>query len=63
MVSVMDPYSRIIGFLDRVKTFNRQTKQKHKHQVLTEEKLGDIQARLERTPSKLLNCLAQETGV
>jgi hypothetical protein len=38
-------------------------KQKHKHQVLTEEKLDDIGARLERTPGKLLKRLAQATGV
>jgi hypothetical protein len=63
VVSVTDPNFRILGFLDWVKTFNRQTKQKHKHQMLTEEKLGDIQARLEHTPSKLLKCVAQETGV
>jgi hypothetical protein len=38
-------------------------KQKHKHRVLTEEKLDDIGARLEHTPSNSLKRLAQETGV
>jgi hypothetical protein len=38
-------------------------KQKHKLQVLTEEKLDDIGARLEHTPGKSLKRLAQETGV
>jgi hypothetical protein len=38
-------------------------KQKHMRQVLTEEKLDDIGARLEHTPRKSLNHLAQETGV
>jgi hypothetical protein len=38
-------------------------KQKHKGQVLTEEKLDDIGARHEHTPSKSLKRLAQETGV
>jgi hypothetical protein len=38
-------------------------KQKHKHQVLTEEKLDDTGARLECTPGKSLKHLAQETGV
>jgi hypothetical protein len=38
-------------------------KQKLKHQVLTEEKLHDIGARLEHTPRKSLKRLAQETGV
>jgi gamma-glutamylcysteine synthetase len=36
--------------------------QKHKRQVLTEEK-WDIWARLEHTPSKSLKRLVQETGV
>jgi hypothetical protein len=31
--------------------------------VLTEEKLDDIGARLEYTPTKSLKCLVQETGV
>jgi hypothetical protein len=39
------------------------TKQKHKHRLLTEEALGDIGARLEYTPRKSLKRLAQETGV
>jgi hypothetical protein len=38
-------------------------KQKHKRQVLTEEKLDDTGARLEHTPKKPLKHLAQETGV
>jgi hypothetical protein len=38
-------------------------KQKHKCQVLTEEKLDDTVARLEHTPRKSLKHLAQETGV
>jgi transposase len=38
-------------------------KQKHKRRVLTEEKLDDIGARLEHTPTKSLKRLAQETGV
>jgi hypothetical protein len=38
-------------------------KQKHKCQVLTEEKLDDIGARLEHTLRKSLKCLDQETGV
>jgi NifU-like protein involved in Fe-S cluster formation len=38
-------------------------KQKHKCQVLTEEMLDDIGARLEHTPGKSLKLLAQETGV
>jgi hypothetical protein len=38
-------------------------KQKHKRQVLTEEKLDGIGARLEHTPRKSLKCLAQETGM
>jgi transposase len=38
-------------------------KQKHKHQVLTDEKLDDIGARLEHTSRKSLKHLAQETGV
>jgi hypothetical protein len=38
-------------------------KQKHKSQVLTEEKLDDIGARLDHTPSKSLKRLAQETGL
>jgi response regulator of citrate/malate metabolism len=38
-------------------------KQKHKCQVLTEEKLDEIGARLEHRPRKSLKCLAQETGV
>jgi hypothetical protein len=38
-------------------------KQKHKCRVLTEEKLDDIGARLERTPRKSLKRLAQETGM
>jgi hypothetical protein len=38
-------------------------KQKHKCRVLTEEKLGDIGARLEHTPRKPLKHLAQKTGV
>jgi hypothetical protein len=36
---------------------------KHKHQVLTEEKLDDIGTRLEHIPRKSLKHLAQETGV
>jgi transposase len=38
-------------------------KRKHMHQMLNEEKLDDIGARLERTPRKSLKRLAQETGV
>jgi hypothetical protein len=38
-------------------------KQKHKRQVLTEEKVDDIRARLEHTPRKSLKHPAQETGV
>jgi hypothetical protein len=38
-------------------------KQTHKSRVLTEEKLDDIGAKLEHTPSISLKCLAQETGV
>jgi hypothetical protein len=38
-------------------------KQKHKRQVLTEEKLGDKGARLEYTPRKSLKHIAQENGV
>jgi transposase len=38
-------------------------KEKHKCQVLTEEKLDDIGARLKHTPRKSLKHLAQETGV
>jgi hypothetical protein len=38
-------------------------KQKLKRQVFTEEKLHDIGAKLELTPSKSLKPLAQETGV
>jgi hypothetical protein len=38
-------------------------KQKHKHWVLTEDKLDDIGARLEYAPRKSLKCLAQVTGV
>jgi hypothetical protein len=38
-------------------------KQKHKRQVLTEDMLDDIGARLEHTPKKSLNHLAEETGV
>jgi transposase len=38
-------------------------KQKHKRRVLTGEKLDDIGARLEHTPSKSLKRLAQETRV
>jgi predicted transcriptional regulator len=38
-------------------------KQKHKRWVFTEEKLDDIEARLEYTPRKSLKHLAQETGV
>jgi hypothetical protein len=38
-------------------------KQKYKCQVLTEEKLDDTGARLERTPRKSLKRLAQETGM
>jgi hypothetical protein len=38
-------------------------KQKHKCQVLTEEKLNDIGATLEQTPRKSLKRLAQENGV
>jgi transposase len=39
--------------------------EKHKRRALTEEKLDDIEARLEhtRTPRKSLKRLAQETGV
>jgi transposase len=36
-------------------------KQKHKHRVLTEEKLDDIGARLEHTPRKSLKQLPQKT--
>jgi hypothetical protein len=39
------------------------TKQKHKRQVLTEEKIDATGARLEHAPRKLLKRLAQETGV
>jgi transposase len=38
-------------------------KQKHNHRVLTEEKLGDIGAKLEHTPRKSQKRLTQETGV
>jgi hypothetical protein len=38
-------------------------KQKHEHQVLTEEKSDDIGARLEHTPRKSQKRLAQGTGV
>jgi transposase len=38
-------------------------KQKHKRQVLTEEKLHDIGTRLEHKPRKSPKRLAQETGV
>jgi hypothetical protein len=38
-------------------------KQKHKHWVLTEEKLDDIRTRLVHTPKKSLKCLDQETGM
>jgi hypothetical protein len=38
-------------------------KQKHKHRVLTVEKLDDIGARIEYTPRKSLKRLAQETAV
>jgi hypothetical protein len=38
-------------------------KQKHKHQVLSEEKLDDIGARLQHTPRKSLKHLAQGIGV
>jgi hypothetical protein len=38
-------------------------KQKHKHRVLTEEKLDDRGARSEHTPRISLQRLAQETGV
>jgi transposase len=38
-------------------------KPKHKRQVLTEEKLDDIEARLEHTPRNSLKRLAQDTGV
>jgi hypothetical protein len=38
-------------------------KQKHKRLVLTEEKLDDTGARLQRAPRKSLKCLARETGV
>jgi hypothetical protein len=38
-------------------------KQKHKRQVLIEEKLDDARTRLEHTPRKSLKHLAQETGV
>jgi hypothetical protein len=38
-------------------------KQKHKPQVLTEEKLDDVGARLEHTPRKSLKRLAQDNGV
>jgi transposase len=38
-------------------------KAKHTRRVLTEEKLDDIGARLERTPRKSLKRLAQKTGV
>jgi hypothetical protein len=47
---------RITGLL-------KDKKEKHKCQVLTEKKLGDIWARLEHTPTESLKCLAQETGV
>jgi uncharacterized membrane-anchored protein YhcB (DUF1043 family) len=40
-----------------------QKKQKHKHQMLTEEKLDDIQTRLKHTPRKSLKHLAQDTGM
>jgi hypothetical protein len=38
-------------------------KMKHKHRLLTEEKLDDIGARLEHTPRKSLKHLAQEIGM
>jgi hypothetical protein len=37
-------------------------KTKRKRRVLTEEKLDDIGARLQHTPRKLLNRLAEETA-
>jgi transposase len=37
-------------------------KQKHKHRVLTEEKLDAIGTRLEHTPRKSLKHLAEKTG-
>jgi hypothetical protein len=40
-----------------------EKKQKHTRRVLTEEKLDDTGARLEHTPRKSLERLAQETGV
>jgi hypothetical protein len=43
--------------------FLTENKTKHKHRVLTEEKLDDTGARLEHTPRKSLKRLAQETGV
>jgi transposase len=47
---------RTTGFLIDKKT-------KHKHRVLTEEKLDEIGATLEHTPRKSLKRLAHETGV
>jgi hypothetical protein len=41
----------------------RDKKQKHKRQVLTEKKFGDIGARLEHTTRKSLTLLDQENGV
>jgi hypothetical protein len=38
-------------------------KQEHKRQVLTEEKLHDIGARLEHTPRKSFKHIAKETGM
>jgi hypothetical protein len=40
-----------------------EKKTKHKRRVLTEEKLGNIWARLEHTPRKALKHLAQESAV
>jgi hypothetical protein len=41
----------------------RDKKQKHKRQVLTEKKSGDIGPRLEHTTRKSLTLLDQENGV
>jgi hypothetical protein len=42
---------------------SQDKKQRHKCQVLNEERLGDIGVRLEHTPRKSLKRLAQETAV
>jgi hypothetical protein len=55
----------IHNLVDRLRTavLLIDKKQKHKHQVLAEEKLHDTGARLQHTPRKSLKRLAQGTGV